>query len=237
MKNIKTFLLLSILILFTGCDVTYDLKIDKNMNVKEEVVALEEQSYNDLAHDFLIDRISNVYANRYGGVEIYYGTNKYDFDYASSGTKMGNKLIKQYKSINEFSNTSAIFKDLVKNYSITDYNNIVNINVTITDDLYNPDDLAYAIIPENININIDLPFVVTNSNADSKKGNIYTWKISETKRNANIILSFDKNRLSNHIYILNIGISYVILLVIGIIIAVSIFALFIKGKIKGINKI
>jgi hypothetical protein len=150
---------------------------------------------------------------------------------------IGNKLTKKYGTLDDFKTGNPIFKDLVKNYTITESEDIVNINISISDNIYDRRDAAFIIIPNDMSINIDVPFKVTNSNADSKKGNVYTWNITKDKRNANIILSFDKNRFSNHIYILNIGISYVILLVTGIVIAVSVTAFIILRKINSINKI
>ena len=65
MKKIKSFSLFIFIIIFiTGCDVNYNLKIDKKMNIFEDISALEEKQYNDLSYDFLLDRISGVYADR-----------------------------------------------------------------------------------------------------------------------------------------------------------------------------
>lgn len=233
MKKNKILITLFVsLFILSGCDVTYDLKIDEKMNVTEQVVGLEESEYNDLAHDFLLDRISLVYVDRYSSYN-----NVYEFDYVMDGTKMGNTMKREYSTLAQYSSKSAVLNDLIKNYSITESDNIVSINISVNDNIYSPDDLAHIIIPDNININIDLPFLVTNSNADIKNGNIHTWKITKDKRETNIILSFDKNKLRNHIYILNIGISYVILLVTGIVIAIGLTAIVISKSIKGINKI
>lgn len=238
MKKIKSFSLFIFIIIFiTGCDVNYNLKIDKKMNIFEDISALEEKQYNDLSYDFLLDRISGVYADRYGGVEIYTGDNKYEFGVVSEGTKIGNSIKKEYSSFTSFSQESAIFRDLIKEYDVTETEDIVNINITLNDDLYDDSKLEYTFIPENININIDLPYRVLNNNADIKKGNKYTWNITKDKRNINLILSFDKKHLSNHIYILNIAISYGILIVLGILITVGIVSYFVSKKIKSINKI
>lgn len=230
MSNLKKItLVIMFMFLLSGCDVTYNLKIGEDLKVKEEIKALEKKEYNDLAHDFLLDRISVSFSSRYEEI--------YDYSAISEDTKIGNKVVRNYSSLSEYKSESNIFKDLVKNYFITETPDIVNLKVTLSDSIYDPNDIAYIIIPENVSINIDLPFKVTNSNADSNKGNIYTWKIDQNKRNVDIILSFDKNRLSNQIYVLNIGIRYDILLVVGIIISVSIIALIVFKKVRGINKV
>ena len=233
MKKNKILITLFVsLFILSGCDVTYDLKIDEKMNVTEQVVGLEESEYNDLAHDFLLDRISLVYVDRYSSYN-----NVYEFDYVMDGTKMGNTMKREYSTLAQYSSKSAVLNDLIKNYSITESDNIVSINISVNDNIYSPDDLAHIIIPDNININIDLPFLITNSNADIQNGNVHTWKITNDKRETNIILSFDKNKLRNHIYVLNIGISYVILLVMGIVTAIGLVAIVVSKNIKGINKI
>jgi len=233
LKNIKIVISIFVLVfLMTGCDVTYNLKIDKNMNISEKITAVESKEFNDLAHDYLLDRISVIYADKYAGYEPIY-----KLDYINKGSMMGNSFTKTYKTISDFSHNSSIFNDLVKDYSITQSDNIINIRATINDDLYDRGNLAFTIIPENIKINIDVPFEVTNTNANQIKGNIYTWTIDKNNRSKDINISFDENRLTNHIYILNIGISYVILLVIGIIIALSIISFIIYMRFKNLNKI
>ena len=230
MSNLKKVIFVVIfMFLLSGCDVTYNLKINKNLSVTEKIVALEEEEFNDLAHDYLLDRISVAFSSRYDEF--------YDYSAISKNTKTGNKLIRSYNSLNEYKDQSNVFLDLIDNYSITETLNIINLNIVLSDDIYNTDDMAYTIIPENININIELPFKVTNTNADTQDGNTYSWKIDKNNRNANIMLSFDKNRLSNNVYIWNIGISYVILIAAGIILIVSVIAFVIYKKIRGINKI
>jgi|LSQX01.3.fsa_nt_gb hypothetical protein len=232
MRRLKLILVPIFLLIVSGCDVNYNLKIDKDMKIIEEIVAFEDKQYNDLAHDFLLDRISVTYYDKYSGYN-----NMYDFDYAEEGTMIGNKLTKKHLSIEDFKNNSAVFNDLLQNYSISTTNDIVSINASINDDIYDPNSLAHIIIPTNVNIKIDLPFKVINANADIKKGNTYIWNINKDNRSKELILSFDKNHLSNHIYILNIGISYVILLVAGIISIFSVIVLVVWKKIKSVNKI
>jgi hypothetical protein len=225
----KIILAVTFMFLLTGCNVTYNLKINKDLSVTEKIVALEEEEYNDLAHDYLLDRLSVSFSSRYDEL--------YDYSAVSKGTRMGNKLVRKYNSFNEYKDQSNVFLDLIKNYSITEAGNIINLNILVSDDIYDPKDMAYTIIPENITMTIELPFKVTNTNADIKDGNKYTWKIDKDKRNANIMLSFDKNRLSNNVYIWNIGINYVILIAAAIVLAGSVIALVIYKKIRGINKI
>lgn len=225
----KMMLLFVVMFLLSGCTVNYNLKIDKKMKMTEEITASEDVQFNDLAHDFLLDRISVMFYDRY--------ENNYEFLDVNEENTMGYQLTHEYESLNDFKENNPIFRDLIKNATITENNEIVSINMTISDDIYDKDDDAYIITPNNMNINIELPFKVTNHNASKQSGKTYTWEINENNKSADIILSFDKNRLSNHIYILNIGISYDILLLIGIIIVLTIGALYIARKAKGINKI
>ncbi|MDD3305402.1 MAG: hypothetical protein PHT75_04765 [Bacilli bacterium] len=225
----KIILMVMCIFLLSGCDVAYDLKINKDLTVTEEVVALEDKYFNDLAHDYLLDRISVAFSSRYDEL--------YEYSAISEDTRIGNKVARNYNSLNEYKEQSNVFLDLIDNYTITETADTVNFNIIVSDDIYDTNDMAYTIIPENMTINIELPYKIINTNSDTKTGNIYSWKIDKDHRSANIMLSFEKNRLSDTLYILNIGISYGILIAVGIILTASVIVLVISKKIRGINKI
>lgn len=45
MKNIKLGILLIIIVfLVSGCDITYNLKIDKNMKINEKITGIEDKN-------------------------------------------------------------------------------------------------------------------------------------------------------------------------------------------------
>lgn len=215
--------------MLVGCEATYNLEINEDLNLKEEISALEDESYNDLAHDFLLDRISVSFSTRYDEI--------YDYTVISDKSKLGNKMTKRYDSLANFIDNSKVLKDLVKNYNIKETGDIISFDIIASDKMYNRGDNAYVLIPQNLSINITTPFLVTNTNADKKSGNTYTWNINENQRMAHVILSFDKTKLADHIYVLNFGVSYDILLVIGIGLVLIVTTLIIIKKIRGINKI
>jgi hypothetical protein len=232
-KGVKlALILIGLMLLVSGCDVTYDIKIDKNLKVIETIEAIEDKEYNTRKYDNLLDRISIAYSSKYGEYVSIYEEEAIDDD-----TTIGNRYQKKYESISDFRDNSSVLKDILKDYSVTEYDSIVNIRAKVDDSLYTPGDFLFIIKPNNMMININLPFQVKSTNADSKKGNVYTWKIDENKRSTEVNISFDKNRLSNHIYIWNIGISYVILVVIAIALAVIITSYIVYRKFKNLNRI
>ena len=88
MKKIKVLFLLLVLVLITGCSGTYNLKIDKDLSVKEELnVVLENEStsfeeFNSLlknnkidSNDYKLvtqgDNLNLSYSHEYNSIEEY----------------------------------------------------------------------------------------------------------------------------------------------------------------------
>ena len=139
---------------------------------------------------------------------------------------------KKYPKLDEFTNTT-IFKDqYFTNFETTTNNNLVTIKAYGFKP-YDQDPEYYAI--SKFSLNITLPYVVTDSNADSinKETNTYSWKINLDTDEKEIKLTFDKNKI--YVYNVVMYISILILIILGIIVGIVIYKAVKKNKLN--NKI
>ncbi len=172
-KKMYIFIIVSILLL-TGCNANFNVKIEDNMIKQEALINMTNSETNgkyvvDALSDMVLDVendseflgyftiIGNKKSNPLNA-SINYNLNNYDFDYALSFC--------------------------YDNQNITYNNNILTISANNFNCFQ-----KYNII-NGININVTTGYKVLEHNADSVNGNTYTWNINKNNSN-NIKLSLD----------------------------------------------
>jgi len=206
MKKIKYLLLIIIVLLFSGCSGNYDLTLNKDLSVSEELdiyvinksdaydrtyQLLEEAGISEDNYDIVVidDKIRITYKQEYESFEDYYlSSNLYKMFFENIEYKKDNKGL----SIN----TESIFK-------LNDENNHNIIN-------------SYNI--EDFNINIKSPFKVNKSNADVVKDNTYTWTLNsnDNYKKISIDYSYRNNNSISIVMLVLIGIASFILIGYGL---------------------
>ena len=229
MKKIS--ILLITLFFLSGCSIKYEIAINENLSVDEELVILEynsviisnERYMGGLSTDTKID----VDAAIKSLVNYHREKNpSYLFSPLKEDNKSGMKVVKNYTDISFLSN-SFIPKELYKGLLIDTNSNIVKLSSILPnkiDDLFNADsDITYDF--EKFYVSISLPFVVTKTNAEviDKKNNIYLWSYDYGMTNKEVILEFDRTKKFSYEemrsnYIAKIITYVIVVIVVGVII-------------------
>lgn len=194
MNKLKKFIFLILFtIVFTGCDVEYNLTIDNKKRVIEEVTFLEDNNnilkYASNVDEFLYNREQENFIN----------TN-YKYERVYNDEQSGLNVKNSYSNIEQYVN-SKIYTRLFESANIVNDKKFYSFS-TFGDYYRNavfstPLEAVYRYNIDQIKVNIKFYNVVNSHNADEvdEKNNIYTWylKSSDLTRKIEFNLS-DKVR-------------------------------------------
>jgi len=205
MKNkIKILLLLLFVILLSGCSGEYNLKINKDYSVNENVkLAIEkkEDTYEKALKLFEKNKIDD---DKY---EVYVTGNKVNIEYSES-----------YTSFEDYILNSVLYKQLFSNiqYSKNDDYLIVytssNLKLNDKEGLLN--NSSYI---EKLKINVTSPFSISKNNADKSTKDTMTWILKKNDTKKEIFFKYN--------YLKNSNFSYIVIILIIIILFSSILIL------------
>lgn len=179
MNKFKKFFILAIFtIVFTGCDVEYNLTIDNKKRVIEEVTVLEDNSnmlkYAGSVDEFLYEREQ----------ENFYNSN-YSYERIYNDNQSGLKVKNSYNSVDHYIN-SKIYKSLFESAKIVDDKKFYSF-MTFGDYYRNnvfstPLEAVYRYKIDTITVNIKFYNVVNSHNADKvdEDNNTYTWYLKSS---------------------------------------------------------
>ena len=190
MKYISKLIIVLIILITTGCTVKYEIEITEDMEVNEQIDVLEKnEMFGNIGTDnkTYIDMMFDVYStnNKY---------ESYKFDKIFENNKSGIIGTKKFKSLDEYIETGTVKKSMFRFTNIEEENGIITLTSTHFryDQIFN--DLESNFPYDEIRIIINLPFEVTDTNADIKeteKGK-YTWIINSNTKTPEIKISFRK---------------------------------------------
>lgn len=204
MKKFKIVLLLLIVLLISGCSGTYNLKINDNLTVEENLIITLENEVDNY------DKIDNLINSEVG--------NKKDYSISKDGNNLNISYKKKYDTIEEYLLDSILYKQIFNSISYNSDDNEIslgarNILNLSTSDLNNSYDLKI------LQINVQTPLEVIDENADFVNENTYSWTINDKTQEKDMYLVFNKEK-----FVLNRGtiilISALGLVVIGLIIII-----------------
>ena len=186
MKKIKIIILLFSIILLSGCSGTYNLKINEDLSIEENVNFtisndnnIDEKKYEVVASD---ENVKVTYTEKYDSIEDYI---------------INSKLYKNlFESVNYNNNKKRLSISTESKFKL---DNSLSNNIT---DEYNMSLLQ---------INIETPYKVVESNADSTSENIYSWILNKDTTDKKINMVININSKSNNY------ISIIVLILIGIV--------------------
>jgi len=232
----KLILVVFIIFLVTGCaDVDYNLEIDKDLTVIENVnMSATREYFNNYYMNLPITVVKGFYNNEEWMKPL--KDNNYFYELRENNTPYPSVFAsKKYNSLDEYINNTAYKNQSFDDMSVTMKDNLVTISAKEFNQ-YLPDDSDGSMdgknLPSKLKVNIKLPFVVTKSNADSinKKTNTYTWTINENTEEKEINITFDKTR--TYIYNLSWYISLSIIIIIIIVAIILIIRAIRKNKLN-----
>lgn len=192
MKNIKKIIFFSFILFLTGCSVDYKLTINKDSTINEKVVAKENtnrmKSKTNLDEKQSVTFLTNIY-NR----------NKLDIKTSTKSDNYNTEVTAflSYDSIEKYRDNFS--SDVIKKVKVTRDGDIVTLiakqNVKLDSNA------SRSLIYDSITVQIEVPFVVVDNNADQVDGNIYTWYIKKDKDIKTIRIKYKDKEIKNSIKI------------------------------------
>ncbi len=232
MKNKKIILLILVMLLFSGCSVKYNLNINEDLTVNEKVTATENLNV-------LKTRSSEepkVTANSLYKLYKIDGV-KYNFRTTESSNSITSYASTSFKTLEDY---ESYFKsDIIKEVNLTKKDSYITLE-------YNQDVplSSYAsksLIYDDIEINIEIPFKVTENNADKVNGNTYTWYIKKDDNLKNIKVKFNTKETNTsrkfNFGFFEINIKYSVLVAVALALIIFMIVLFVYMRNKKNNRI
>ncbi len=216
MKNkIKLLFLLFSIIFLTGCSGNYNIKINEDLSVDEDLYLTIENGPNVYNNTLKIFDDNNINTDNYSVV------------------LSGDEIVIEYKdnfsSIDDYILDSKIYHQLVDNISYNKADNYIDIYTNQILKLKGNDEIGNTSDLDVIQVNITTPFKVVFDNSDISNDNTYTWTIDKNTINKKIMINFEP-KLSGFQYS-----RLIILLTFILVIGIFIYILF--KKYKNIQKI
>lgn len=212
MKKLKIILLLFVVILLSGCSGTYNIKINEDLSVKENI-------------DLTIPNENDSYEKT---VELFEKNNipKDNYDVIASDNNVKITYNEDYESIEDYLLNSKLYKNLFNNINFE--NDKKEIKLSTSSKLKLDGNTSDNIVDDyNISllqINVETPYKVVENNADTVSDNIYSWVLNKdtTSKDINLIINIQNKP--------NTYISIVVLSLICIIVVGTLGVIFVRSK-------
>lgn len=167
-KKLKIFIIGILLILVTGCSGNYNLKINDDMSIDEELY-------------LTIDNTNNTYTKT---LKIFKENNipEKDYEVVLSDNNVRITYNKKYDSMEEYILDSKIYHELIDEIQFNKSNDYIDLYVNQKLKLSNDNIKSNGtnlVDLDVLQINIENPFSVNYTNAEIINDNVYTWTIKK----------------------------------------------------------
>lgn len=167
-KKLKIFIIGILLILVTGCSGNYNLKINDDMSIDEELY-------------LTIDNTNNTYTKT---LKIFKENNipEKDYEVVLSDNNVRITYNKRYDSMEEYILDSKIYHELIDEIQFNKSNDYIDLYVNQKLKLSNDNIKSNGtnlVDLDVLQINIENPFSVNYTNAEIVNDNVYTWTIKK----------------------------------------------------------
>mgnify|MGYP000614044793 FL=1 len=167
-KKLKIFIIGILLILVTGCSGNYNLKINDDMSIDEELYLTIDNTNNTYTKTLKIFRENNIPEKDY---EVVLSDNNVRITYN-----------KKYDSMEEYILDSKIYHELIDEIQFNKSNDYIDLYVNQKLKLSNDNIKSNGtnlVDLDVLQINIENPFSVNYTNAEIVNDNVYTWTIKK----------------------------------------------------------
>ena len=179
-KKLKIFIIGILLILVTGCSGNYNLKINDDMSINEELYLTIDNSNNAYTKKLKIFKENNIPEDDY---EVVLSDNNVRITYN-----------KKYDSIEEYLLNSKVYHELIDEIQFNKSNNYIDLYVNQKLKVSNDNGIKMngtnLVDLDVLQINIENPFDVNFSNAEIVNDNVYTWTIKKGDTEKKIQMQF-----------------------------------------------
>lgn len=167
-KKLKIFIIGILLILVTGCSGNYNLKINDDMSIDEELY-------------LTIDNTNNAYTKT---LKIFKENNipEKDYEVVLSDNNVRITYNKKYDSMEEYILDSKVYHELIDEIQFNKSNDYIDLYVNQKLKLSNDSIKSNGtnlVDLDVLQINIENPFSVNYTNAEIINDNVYTWTIKK----------------------------------------------------------
>lgn len=204
--NIKKYILFTLILLLTGCSVEYNLNIDENLIVEENVSIKElntEIRNSAIDVQLFVDDFIYAYANseKYGHLFI-------SKDIGNNNTKVDSNY--KYLSLEDYKDRNVVLENVFYEVNISSISDVHTLEFKVKENIdilkYSEEGIIYEQPFEDIKINVKLPFKVIESNADFVDKDVYTWNYSQYDSKKDLKLTFNSRQsyiepVSKNVYI------------------------------------
>lgn len=167
-KKLKIFIIGILLILVTGCSGNYNLKINDDMSIDEELYLTLDNTNNTYTKTLKIFRENNIPEKDY---EVVLSDNNVRITYN-----------KKYDSMEEYILDSKIYHELIDEIQFNKSNDYIDLYVNQKLKLSNDNIKSNGtnlVDLDVLQINVENPFSVNYTNAEIVNDNVYTWTIKK----------------------------------------------------------
>lgn len=179
-KKLKIFVIGILLILVTGCSGNYNLKINDDMSINEELYLTIDNSNNAYTKTLKIFKENNIPEDDY---EVVLSDNNVRITYN-----------KKYDSIEEYLLNGKVYHELIDEIQFNKSNNYIDLYVNQKLKVSNDNGIKMngtnLVDLDVLQINIENPFDVNFSNAEIVNDNVYTWTIKKGDTEKKIQMQF-----------------------------------------------
>jgi len=187
----KLFFLICSIFLLSGCTLNYEISIDKNNVVNENVSIIETSAklstYTLDAEQYVQDSLDIFKED-----EKYYS---YSLSTKNDNDNYYGMANRKYLDLENFKNNSIIVNEMFSEVIVNNNNGIITFEMNPKDNFeyFNKDTQNSALIDE-VNIKIYVPYELIGSNNDTVENNVYIWNIKEDENLQKIYIKFDTNK-------------------------------------------
>lgn len=216
----KLIFILFLLLFVTGCNIEYNLVIDRN-DFNEKIFIYQTNEY--IENRFNTRNIESMITNLVdSNIKMLDPYGLYDYELVLGEEISGVRLIKRESDFETLKN-SIVFEECFKNGNVRETSDrifISAVNGFGCVDYFDNDSQITATIESNRNTSVN--------NADSINNGVYTWNVDPMDRNYELIYTINKREgalsaVSSDSYIWTIAIIFGAILVIGLPIGVYIY--------------
>ena len=179
MKKIKIFLLTIMIILLSGCSGNYNITINKDLTVDENVELIVNTNGKD---NVLKKTLDEEIGNDYKLQEISNNKTKITFN-------------KKYGSIEDYLSSSVLYNEVFYNKEYD--NDLKTITLGTNAKIWNKG-MTNNFNIEDIKVSVTSPLKMLSSNADEIDGNKYIWNLNDSSTSKDIFLQYSllKNKVN-----------------------------------------
>lgn len=190
----KKIILIFICLFCIGCEAKYELHINKDLSVTENMIGLENDTFYDNYYNSTKERVISFMTET---KDEHLNEVGYTKEIVTENDLTGAKVSKKFSTLEEYFEKSQAYTQFYEEWKHTVKNGIVTIS--LKNQLLRNEDSIERYVIDNCYVSITLPFKVKKSNADNvdNKTNTYSWKLNDHEAK-DIYIKFDINKEASY---------------------------------------